>query len=68
VAEHKDGEYPGFSADYKCHRLVWFEGFQYVGNAIDREKQIKNWRREKKLTLIQEMNSSLADLSKEWFK
>jgi len=68
VAEHKDGEFLGFSSDYKCHRLVWFEQFQYVGNAIDREKQIKRWRREKKLALIQEMNSSWADLSEEWFK
>ena len=68
VAEHKDGEFPGFSVDYKCHRLVWFEHFKYVGNAIDREKQIKRWRREKKLVLIQEMNPSWVDLSEEWFK
>jgi putative endonuclease len=51
---------------YRCNRLVWFEPFQYVDNAIAREKQIKNWRREKKLALIQEMNSSWADLSDEW--
>jgi putative endonuclease len=68
VAEHKDGEFRGFSDDYRCHRLVWFERFQYVGNAIAREKQIKRWRREKKLVLIQEMNSSWSDLSDEWFK
>jgi putative endonuclease len=58
VYEHKSGEFPGFSQMYRCHRLVWFERFQYVGNAIDREKQIKNWRREKKLALIQAMNST----------
>jgi len=67
VGEHKDGEFPGFSAMYKCDRLVWFERFQYVNNAIARETQIKKWRREKKLALIQEMNSSWIDLSEEWF-
>jgi putative endonuclease len=66
VSEHKSGEFPGFSLQYRCSRLVWFERFQYVGNAIAREKQIKNWRREKKLALIQAMNSSWADLSEEW--
>ncbi|MGC2160528.1 MAG: GIY-YIG nuclease family protein [Silvibacterium sp.] len=68
VAEHKSGEMPGFSKTYKCHRLVWFEHFQYVGNAIARERQIKNWRREKKLARIQETNSSWADLSECWFQ
>ena len=66
VTEHKSGKFPGFSQKYRCHRLVWFERFQYVENAIDRGKQIKNWRREKKLARIQEMNSSWADLSEEW--
>jgi putative endonuclease len=42
VTEHKSGEFPRLSQKYRCHRLVWFERFQYVGNAIDREKQIKN--------------------------
>jgi putative endonuclease len=68
VAEHKDDAFQGFSSDYKCHRLVWFERFQYVGNAIDREKQIKRWRRDKKLLLIQGMNPAWVDLSEEWFQ
>jgi putative endonuclease len=63
VFEHKIGEIPGFSTLYKCDRLVWFERFQYVNNAIARETQIKKWRREKKLALIQEVNSSWIDLS-----
>lgn len=67
VAEHKSGEFPGFSQKYKCHRLVWFERYQYVGNAINREGQIKNWSREKKLARIQEMNPTWADLSEGWF-
>ncbi|QNI32489.1 GIY-YIG nuclease family protein [Alloacidobacterium dinghuense] len=68
VAEHKGRAFSGFSADYKCHRLVWYENFRYVNNAIDREKQIKRWRRDKKLVLIQEMNPAWVDLSEEWFK
>lgn len=68
VYEHKAGEFSGFSHDYRCSRLVWYEQFQYVDNAIAREKQIKGWRREKKLTLIQNMNSSWADLSDAWLK
>jgi putative endonuclease len=68
VAEHKNGAYAGFSADYKCHRLVWYEHFKYVNNAIDREKQIKRWRRDKKLALILEMNPAWVDLSEEWLK
>src|SRR6185312_313271 len=67
VAEHKSGEFEGFSKSHQCHRLVYFERYQYVGNAIARERQIKNWRREKKLARIQEMNPSWADLSEEWF-
>ena len=52
---------------YHCDRLVWFEHYQYVGNAIAREKQMKGWRREKKLALIEAMNASWIDLSEEWF-
>jgi putative endonuclease len=68
VAEHKSGEFEGFSSDYKCHRLVWFERYQDVNYAIDREKRIKRWRREKKLALINDLNPSWADLSEDWFK
>uniref|UniRef100_A0A7V4XSB7 GIY-YIG nuclease family protein n=1 Tax=Acidobacterium capsulatum TaxID=33075 RepID=A0A7V4XSB7_9BACT len=66
VEEHRRGEFAGFSASYRCVRLVWYERFQYVGNAIAREKQIKRWRREKKLVLIQRMNASWVDLSEAW--
>jgi len=68
VTQHKSGGFAGFSSDYKCHRLVWFESYQEVNRAIDREKQIKRWRREKKLTLIDNLNPSWADLSEGWFK
>jgi putative endonuclease len=66
VAEHKAGTIPGFTANYLCERLVWFEHYHYVRNAIAREKQIKNWTRAKKILLIEEENSSWADLSEAW--
>jgi putative endonuclease len=64
--QHREGIIKGFTAEYKCTRLVWFERFQYVKNAIAREKQIKRWRREKKIALIKQENPTWVDLSEEW--
>ena len=66
VREHKDGVYDGFTAQYNVNRLVWYEPWHYVKNAIAREKQIKPWRREKKIWLIERMNPTWQDLSAEW--
>jgi putative endonuclease len=66
VEQHREGQFEGFSAAYKCTRLVWFEPFQYVNYAIAREKQIKRWRREKKIALIEEANPGWEDLSEMW--
>jgi len=66
VEEHRQGTFEGFSANYNCKRLVWFEHFQYVDNALAREKQIKRWRREKKVMLIVQANPTWIDLSEEW--
>jgi putative endonuclease len=66
VTEHRDAETPGFTGTYRCNRLVWFECYQYVGNALNREKQIKRWRRGKKIWLIEQMNPTWADLSEAW--
>jgi putative endonuclease len=63
VEQHRQGEIDGFSAEYNCKRLVWFERFQYVDNAIAREKQIKRWRREKKVWLVEQENPHWDDLS-----
>jgi len=49
VWQHKDHRFDGFSDDYNCTRLVYWESFNDVANAIDREKQLKRWRREKKV-------------------
>ena len=62
VREHREGTHDGFTARYRIHRLVYFERFQYVGNAIAREKEIKGWVREKKIALIAAENPTWHDL------
>ena len=66
VEEHRQSAIPGFTEIYQCNRLVWFDCYQYVRNAINREKQIKGWRRSKKIWLIEKTNPTWADLSEEW--
>ena len=68
VLQHKNEAFDGFSADYKTHRLVYFERFVDVTNAIAREKQLKNWRRSKKEWLVNTINPEWKDLSAEWFE
>jgi putative endonuclease len=65
--QHKHGLIPGFTADYQVNRLVYFEYTSHVRAAIDRERQIKGWRREKKLRLIESVNGGWFDLSADWF-
>ena len=52
--EHKRGEIEGFAAKYNCTRLVYYESFDDVSKAIDREKQLKRWVRRKKIDRIEE--------------
>ena len=65
--EHKQKTFEGFSAQYNCNRLVWFERFGSPGAAIAREKQLKGWIRAKKIALIEKMNSAWVDLSEGWY-
>src|SRR5713226_1813148 len=65
--EHKNDVSPGFTRDYKVHRLVYYETFKYVNNAIVREKTIKGWLRRKKIALIESNNPTWEDLSASWF-
>ncbi|MGH9606511.1 MAG: GIY-YIG nuclease family protein [Terracidiphilus sp.] len=67
VFEHKWKEHDGFTERYNCDRLVWFERYQDVGKAIARETQLKGWRREKKIALIEKTNPAWVDLSREWY-
>ena len=68
VAQHKQHSFDGFTEHYKIDRLVYFERYHYINNAISREKQLKRWRREKKINLIQSLNPTWIDLSEEWGK
>ncbi|MGB6692067.1 MAG: GIY-YIG nuclease family protein [Terracidiphilus sp.] len=67
VFEHKRKLHEGFSATYNCNRLVWFERFVEISNAIAREKQLKGWARAKKIALIKKSNPTWIDLSEKWF-
>ena len=68
VRQHRFGLVEGFTTKYHCTRLVHFERFQYVGNCIRREKELKAWRREKKVALIEATNPTWEDLAAEWFR
>ena len=68
VLQHKRGEIEGFAQHYKINRLVYYEKFQYVRNAIRREKVIKGWVRVKKLALIERDNPTWDDLAEDWGK
>ena len=68
LTEHKQRESASFTATYQCNRLVWFERYATPGAAIAREKQLKGWRREKKIELIKCTNPTWEDLSKDWGK
>ncbi len=65
LAEHRSGSTPGFTSKYNVTRLVCVEDFLDPGTAIAREKQIKNWRREKKVALIEAANPGWRDLADE---
>ena len=65
VAEHKKSAFPGFTQKYHLTRLVFFERFEDVRDAIAREKQLKGWRREKKINLIESFNPKWSDLGRE---
>lgn len=62
VAQHRAGETPGFTQTYRVQRLVWFQGFGEVTEAIGFEKRLKRWRREWKIQLIEEENPRWDDL------
>ena len=62
VAEHRSGAIPGFTEKYHCHKLVYFERYSDVNQAIAREKQLKKWSRSKKDWLIDTMNKERVDL------
>jgi putative endonuclease len=66
VLQHKAGEVEAFTKRYNINRLVYYEVFEHIGNAIAREKQIKAWTRAKRLALIKSMNPAWQDLAEGW--
>ena len=62
VIEHKSGLIPGFTNKYNCKKLVYYESFSDINQAIDREKQLKGWTRKRKEELIDKKNKERNDL------
>ena len=62
VYEHKNKIVPGFTQQYNVVHLVWFEAYDDPKNAIAREKELKKWRRDWKVRLIEEENPDWFDL------
>ncbi len=67
VYEHKHGAVDGFTSRYRLTRLVYVEEAPTIVEAIAREKQLKGWRRDKKVALIEHLNPNWDDLSADWF-
>lgn len=67
IWEHKEGVVPGFTKRYNIKMLVYYEVYDDPEYAIKREKQLKKWRREKKLKLISSKNPEWKDLYQELF-
>jgi putative endonuclease len=63
VQQHRDKLVPGFTSKYNCTKLVYYEIFEDIEEAIVREKQIKGWLRKKKITLIESINPGWLDVS-----
>jgi len=66
VFQHRAKTFSGFSAEYGCNRLVWFEAHAEMEPAILREKQIKKWNRAWKIALIEKENPTWRDLAEDW--
>lgn len=62
ITEHKDKILKGFTAKYRINKLVYYEVFESIENAILREKQIKSWSRKNKVKLVKTINQDLHDL------
>jgi putative endonuclease len=68
VYEHRNGFGEGYTSRYQINRLIYYEETSDINVALAREKEIKGWRREKKLALVHSNNPTMRDLSAEWFE
>lgn len=62
INQHKNGKYNGFSKKYNCTDLIYYEVFDHIDSAIEKEKQMKKWKRSWKERAIMETNPSMIDL------
>ncbi|MEJ7692833.1 GIY-YIG nuclease family protein [Daejeonella sp.] len=67
VFEHKQKLVYGFTSKYNCNKLVWYETFTDINQAIKKETQIKTWQRSWKNNLINKTNPQWLDLAAGWF-
>jgi putative endonuclease len=67
IRQHRTGHFDGHTSQYNKHRLVLIEEYQWVHDAIARERQLKTWSQGKKHALIEAPNPSWDDLAADWF-
>ena len=68
ILQHKGKVFDGFSSKYECNKLVYFEEYQWIQDAIAREKQLKAGSRKNKINIIVSNNPSWSDLSAGWYE
>jgi putative endonuclease len=68
VWQHKNDEGGQFTSCYQCHYLLYYEEYVHINRAIEREKNLKNWRREWKINLIKQENPEMKDLAADWYR
>ncbi len=68
IYEHKNKLIEGFTNKYGLNKLVYMESYQYVNDAILREKRMKKWKRQWKINLIEEDNPQWKDLAHDWYE
>lgn len=66
VWEHKNNKGSSFTTRYNCVKLVYYEDYNNISTAIEREKNLKNWKRSWKDELIYSVNPDMRDLSEDW--
>jgi len=66
IAQHREYRPGTFTSRYNIHRLVYYEEFAYINNAIARENELKDWNRAKKIALIEQNNPTWEDLAAGW--
>ena len=67
VWEHKTKVLDGFTKKYNIRKLVYYETLDSIRQAIEREKQLKGWLRQKKIALIESINQEWDDMAEDWY-